>query len=147
MGGPLSGGIWAKVGMSVGSQYTGCKMEYTYPQHYVACSQSYGPTLLPGPSTIGFHIAVADPASGEAKLQWLVNAPGSSNPTDANCRTSFTAHPPREKTEQTEPLSRLLSTEPQTYEFTQAVHLDQDDLGTVAAIDYDWTYSITVQRS
>jgi hypothetical protein len=96
--------------------------------------------------TIGFDIQVPDPASGRANLQWLVNAPGVADPTQDNCNSAIIGSPPRDAMVQTAPLSQLLSTDPQTYTFTRSVHLDQNGFGGPASIDYDWTYSITVQR-
>jgi hypothetical protein len=145
LSGPLHGGIFAKATMTVGEQFAGCKTDYT-TQHLVSCSVSYGPTTLPGATTIGFHIQVPDPASGQANLQWQVNAPGAADASQDNCETSIQGYPPHDRTVQTAPLSQLLSTAPQTFTFTQSVHLDQDAFGKPASIDYDWTYTITVQR-
>ena len=145
MGGRLHGGIWAKATLTVSDQFTEYKTDYA-TQKRVACSASYGPTRLPNPTTIGFYIQVPDPASGEANPPVAGDRPGVANPTDNNCNTTINGHPPNDKIVQTAPLSRLLSTGPQTYTFTQSVHLDQDSLGRPASIDYDWTYSITVQR-
>ena len=142
----MHGGIYAKATFNLAERFAGCKMDFSYPQHLVPCAVDYGTTLLPGPTTIGFEIQVPDPASGEAKLNWMVNAPGNADARDSSCNATILAHPPREKTVQTAPLSRLLSAEPQTYAFTQSVHLDQDGFGKPASIDYDWTYAITVQR-
>jgi hypothetical protein len=107
---------------------------------------SYGPTRVGAQPTIGFDIQVPDPASGQANLEWLVNAPGVANPTQDDCNTTINGSPPDDKTVQTAPLSQLLSTDPQTYTFTQSVHLDQNPFSGPATVDYDWTYSITVQR-
>ena len=38
------------------------------------------------------------------------------------------------------------STDPQTFTYSDSIHFDQDVTGKPASIDYDWTYSITVQR-
>jgi hypothetical protein len=147
-GGPLHGGIWAKVALNVTDDYAGCKTDFvSVPQRLVACTAHYGPTLIPGASTIGFHIKVPDPASGAATLEWMVKPPGVADATEADCHTTIQAYPPYDKTVQSVPLPRLLSTDPQTYTFTQSVHLDQDAFGAPASIDYDWTYTITVQRA
>jgi hypothetical protein len=141
-GGPLEGGIYAKTPSTVSTQISGCDEGPTGLQ---ACTRSYTNVPLSGPFNIGFGIWVSKPTSVEASLRWMVSIPGigDSIPT---CDVSILADIPYARTTQTVPLSKLLSTDPQTFIFSGSMHFDQDALGRPASIDFHWRYSITVQR-
>jgi hypothetical protein len=144
MSGPLFGGIYAKARTTISSQLSGC--EYDQLHHLQACSRNTPPTLLPNPFTIGFSMQVQDPGSGVAAAHWQVLAPGPGDGGNPVCDVSMHQQLPYDKTNQAIPLSKLLSTQPQTFTYGDSIHFDQDQNGNPASIDYDWTYTITVQR-
>jgi hypothetical protein len=145
LSGPLAGGIYAKSTMTLGEQLNGCKLDSS--GHLQPCSVSSGPVTMPNPTTIGFEIQVPDPAAGVAAAHWLVVAGGVGSGTSQACNVSIPAQIPYAKTAQTFPLAKLLSTDPQTFTYSDSVHFDHDMNGHPASIDIDWTYSITVQRT
>jgi len=89
---------------------------------------------------------VPDPASGAASAHWQVLAPGIGDAATHVCDVFFSGQIPYAKTTQSVPLSKLMSPDPQTFTYSDSIHFDQDAAGQPASIDYDWTYSITVQR-
>src|SRR5439155_8831377 len=101
---------------------------------------------LPNPFTIGFSIQVPNPQSGEASVHWQVLAPAIGDGPTQVCDVSIYAQIPYATTTKTMPLSELLSTDPQTFTYSDSIHFDQAVTGKPASIDYDWTYAITVQR-
>jgi hypothetical protein len=144
MSGPLFGGIYAKAKTTISSQLAGC--EYDQTVHLKTCTRSNPGTQLPGALTIGFSLQVPNPASGEAKAHWQVIAPGPGDAGNPVCNVSMYNYIPYDKTTVTVPLAKLLSTSPQTFTYSDSIHFDQDSAGRPASIDYDWTYSIKVQR-
>ena len=144
LNGPLFGGIYAKARTTISSQLSGC--EYDSSFHLKSCSRTTPPTNLPNPFTIGFEMHVPNPASGEVLAHWQVLAPGPGDAGNPVCDVSMYRQIAHEERAQTFPLSKLLAPGPQTFTFSKSIHFDQDQRGNTASIDYDWTYSITVQR-
>jgi hypothetical protein len=141
--GPLSGGIWGKAAAKFSDQINGCKSGASGLE---PCSMSAADFALPNPFNFGFTIQVPDPASGQAKIHWLVVVPGVGDIGKLPCGVGIANYIPYDKTTQSMPLARLMSTEPQTFTYVDSIHWDQDASGRPASIDYDWRYSITVQR-
>jgi hypothetical protein len=142
-GAPLSGGIWAKAATKISDQINGCRSGTSGLE---SCSMSAADVALPNPFNIGFTIQVPKPESGQATVHWLVVVPGVGDPGKLPCGVGIAANIPYDKTTQAMPLARLLSTEPQTFTYSDSMHFDQDLIGRPASIDYDWSYTITVQR-
>jgi hypothetical protein len=142
IGGQLSGGIYAKAMTRISEQINGCDFD---PGHIESCSRSSTDVSLPNPLTIGFSIQVANPVSGQANAHWQLfgTGVGDSIPT---CWVQIWSSIPYETSAQAIPLAKLLSTDPQTSTYSDSIHLDHDELGKPASIDYDWSFSITVQR-
>ena len=97
------------------------------------------------PLTVGFSI-VADPTSGEATLHWSLLPPeiGAGSAKD-ECNIQIWGGLPAETSNQTVPLAKLLSSDPQTFTLAGSAHLDHAG-GAPASIDYNWDLSLTVQR-
>jgi hypothetical protein len=138
--GPWSGELFGLTDAKESLQLNGCDADAS--GHLRACSGGY--TDAPTRWNVGFSIAVPNPASGEAKLHWLLLAPGIVD-QNGTCGVQFIGAVPYEKTTQTVPLARLLGTDPQTFAYSDSIHLDRDGLGKPVSIDYDWSFSITVQ--
>src|SRR5262249_42602295 len=131
-GGPLEGGIYAKTPSKISTQISGCDEG---PTGLRACTRSYTNVPLSKPFNIGFNIWVTKPTSDQASLRWLVSIPGIGD-TISTCDVSIFADIPYERTTQNVPLSKLFSTDPQTFTFGDSVHFDQGALGSPASIDY-----------
>ena len=94
---------------------------------------------------MGFDIYTPSPATGQARLDWVLLNPAVGATVDP-CNVTIGRDIPVETQTQTVPLAKLLSPDPQTYTLAGSTHLDHDNLGRPASIDYDWNLSLTVQR-
>jgi hypothetical protein len=143
MSGPLSGGIYARAATQISEQISGCDSDSS--GHLQACSRSYADVPLPNPFTIGFDIQAPNPASGDATVHWQLIAPGVGDHLQT-CGVMIFASIPYDKSTYTMSLAKLLSTDPQTFTYNDSIHLDHDQLGKPASIDYNWSFTITLQR-
>jgi len=143
-GGVLSGQIFAKAATTISDGASGC--EYDSNWQLQPCSWTSNDFALPNPFAVGFSVRVPDPASGEAIVHWQVHSPGIGDTATVKCDVAIYHHVPYDTTTRKVPLAQLLSSEPQTYSYGDSIHFDQDDQGHAASIDYDWTYTLTVQR-
>jgi hypothetical protein len=139
--GPWSGELFGRTDAKQSWHVSGCDSDASGQLR--ACSGGY--TDAPTSWNVGFSIVVPNPASGEAKVHWMLLAPGIVD-QQGTCGVNFVGAVPYEKTTQTVPLAKLLATDPQTFAYSDSIHLDTDGLGKPASIDYDWSFSITVQR-
>ena len=140
---PWQGEVYAKVRSEVSTVIKGCELNSS--AQLISCGSAYPNVPLPNPMSVGFNIWVQDPQSGNAKLHWLVLNPGIGSP-QLPCGVMIWNYLPFETFDQTVPLSKLLSSEVQTYALSGKAHFDKDSNGKASSIDYDWTYSVTVQR-
>ena len=149
-GGMLSGRIWADVPTTINLTVFGC----TFDSHGTAapCQQTL-PTQSPQPNgttTIGFSITAASAAAATATLHWAVPDPevgvagGGSDPCNA---PDLTQSIPYTQLDQTVPMAQLSSTQPQTYTFSGGPqHWSTDALGQPLSLNYQWQYTLTLQR-
>src|SRR3954454_8096606 len=140
---PWEGQIYARVPAAVSTGIKGCTLNSAV--QVVPCEKSYPNVPMAGPMSVGFNIWVDDPRSGDAKIHWLVPnlEIGGAQQT---CGVMIWRPVPYETFDQHVPLSKLLSATPETFTLAGSVHYDVDSNGKPASIDYDWTYTLTVQR-
>jgi hypothetical protein len=141
-GGPMSGQISGPTIATISTEGNGCNGTSTGLQR---CSYAYSNVPFSGPLAVGFDIWVANPDSGQARLTWVLLNPAIGSAADP-CFVMIGGDLPFETRTQTVPLATLLSADPQTFTLAGSTHLDQDNLGSPASIDYDWKLSLTVQR-
>jgi hypothetical protein len=142
-GGPVPGQITGPTAATISTQGTGCKYGSTWQLQ--PCSYTYSNYPFNGPLSVGFDIYTPSPATGQARLDWVLLNPAVGATVDP-CNVTIGGDIPFETQTQTVPLAKLLSPDPQTYTLAGSTHLDHDNLGRPASIDYDWNLSLTVQR-
>ena len=112
----------------------------------------HAPDTTPRPDgtwTTGFSIrAPSSQANETATLNWAIPDPeiGYIDAGNDECYTSFAQFLSLSDEQTKVPLSKLLSSDPQTYTISGTRHWPTTSLGYPASIDYSWTYSITLQR-
>jgi hypothetical protein len=142
-GGPLSGQISGLTAATISDQGSGCKFAST--GQLQRCSYAYSNVPFGGPLAVSFNIWAPSLASGQATLDWVLLDPAVGSPADP-CDVSIAGQIPFDTRTQTVPLARLLSPDPQTFTLAGSSHLDHDNIGRPASIDYDWNLTLTVQR-
>jgi hypothetical protein len=138
----LTGQIYAQAPATRTYQGSGCK--FAGNGTLQPCSYA-GSTVPFVPLTVGFSI-VADPTSGDATLDWSLLPPdiGAGYAKD-ECNIQIWGDFPSEASNQTVPLAKLLSADPQTFTLAGSAPL-QHVTPAGASLENDWNLSLTVQR-
>ena len=128
-------------------QLKGCKYDPDNPGRPLPCEET-APDEHPLPDgrwPVGFGISTSGAPAGQAKLSWSLLYPsvGSRN----LCQVFINGKSvPADKLTQVVSLSRLMSSEPQTFTISGSHHADTDLINQPVSLDYNWTMSITIQR-